>query len=281
MFFLIILNSLYICMFLGSYSISTQFSQSYGFTYFFYVIILVMSSTCIVIGSLFIMRRFFNSQRGNGPHGRAYAATHRTRYHRGFSPSSATRGYHHSQSSAFPGDSSQSQVWTTSGVAATYAPPLYDHIDESSSPINPPPSYNAALVYNYQKVSKATTAPPPPPTSASPSLPLPLQQQLRVRESGQGAGGEAFGNDSIKKENENESATMPVEREAIRSMRDDPTHVADSLMCVSNPMFTMDEGDARPPVNINEATSIPSSTTTTSTSTSSRSESDVSVSIST
>jgi hypothetical protein len=37
-------------------------------------------------------------------------------------------------------------VWTT----GSYPPPTYEHIDESSQPINPPPSYNAALLLNYQ-----------------------------------------------------------------------------------------------------------------------------------
>jgi hypothetical protein len=42
--------------------------------------------------------------------------------------------------------SGHTDVWTT----GTYPPPTYEHIDESSQPINPPPSYNAALLLNYQ-----------------------------------------------------------------------------------------------------------------------------------
>ncbi len=45
------------------------------------------------------------------------------------------------------GNVPNNEIWTTTGA---YPPPNYDHIDESSSPINPPPSYNAALLLNYQ-----------------------------------------------------------------------------------------------------------------------------------
>ncbi len=54
----------------------------------------------------------------------------RSRQNQGYVPTNAT-----------------TDIWTTTG---TYPPPTYEHIDESSQPINPPPSYNAALLLNYQ-----------------------------------------------------------------------------------------------------------------------------------
>ncbi|CAF0742466.1 unnamed protein product [Brachionus calyciflorus] len=96
----------------ASISKSTS-NSSYNFTYFFYIITLIFSSSCIIVGSLFIIRR----RRKNQMRARQNQLPN-------------TNG---------TGSGNDNNIWTTS----SFGPPSYENIYDSSLPIvnSIPPPY--------------------------------------------------------------------------------------------------------------------------------------------
>lgn len=106
---------------------------AYSFTYFFYIITLVLSTSCILVGAIFILRKFLIMRRR-----RNMFWAQRTRQNQGYVPNSNSEG---------SDDSGQNNgVWTTA-----YPPPSYENIYENSLPINPLPDYNTTLKNDSKK----------------------------------------------------------------------------------------------------------------------------------
>lgn len=97
---------------------------TYSFTYFFYIITLILSTSCILVGAIFILRKFLIMRRRN-----QYMAQRARHVNQGYVPNS------HSEDGG-NGDGNGG-IWTTA-----YPPPAYDNIYENSLPINPLPDYS-------------------------------------------------------------------------------------------------------------------------------------------
>lgn len=124
----------YSCRTSGSVNTINSHPATYSFTYFFYIITLILSTSCILVGAVFILRKFLVMRRRN--HYMAQRARHANR---GYVPNS------HSEDNNGDGNGG---IWTTA-----YPPPSYDNIYENSVPINPLPDYNSTLT-NQTKETK-------------------------------------------------------------------------------------------------------------------------------
>lgn len=108
--------------------------RAYSFTYFFYIITLVLSTSCILVGAIFILRKFLVMRRRN--------------------ILMAERSRHNNQGYTPTLPHNNNAIWTTT------APPSYENIYESSLPINPLPDYDSSLtkLTKDQNIAKQPTA---------------------------------------------------------------------------------------------------------------------------
>lgn len=121
----LVLDINYSCRNFGDGSINSH-PAAYSFTYFFYIITLILSTSCILVGGVFILRKFLVLRRRNN------IIARRARANQGYVPNSNSENMINSSSSG--------GIWTTA-----YPPPSYDNIYENSLPVNPLPDYDSTL----------------------------------------------------------------------------------------------------------------------------------------
>lgn len=117
-------------------------------TYFFYIITLILSSSCILIGVGLILRRVLlhRSARDGYP---GTTGPWSRRRHNQFA-TSTTSG---TTNQGFVGPPPPDGLWTMPypNHAMVYPPPSYDRINESPQALNVPPPYDAAAMILGQK----------------------------------------------------------------------------------------------------------------------------------